>query len=101
PEYNVFEPQVSWGEGGDAQRQPRDTPQVPRLHFEALGRSFSFRLSPNEVLTSPNFVFLARKVDGNELRPTRRDQLSCYYQGVDDSHSETLIAVELCGPVVR
>ncbi|KAK7065614.1 Adt-1p, partial [Halocaridina rubra] len=56
-------------------------------------------LSPNEVLTSPNFVFLARKVDGNELRPTRRDQLSCYYQGVDDSHSETLIAVELCGPV--
>ncbi|KAK3854247.1 hypothetical protein Pcinc_039261, partial [Petrolisthes cinctipes] len=114
PVYNVLEPRVVWrgnggGEGSQQQhnRHTRSTP-LPTLQFNALGRSFNFRLKPNHDLMSPSFVFLGRDGEQVTVEESREDQLlDCYFQGsdlgMDGGHSHqdnvTLIAVELCGQV--
>ncbi|XP_069944099.1 A disintegrin and metalloproteinase with thrombospondin motifs adt-1-like isoform X1 [Cherax quadricarinatus] len=99
PNYSVFTPLVvgSVEKGG---RRTRSTTST-FLQFNALGRAFNFRLQPNSDLLSPYFVIIGRHGDRADIRDVDRDQLDCYYQGVDQAQGSynTSIAVELCGPV--
>ncbi|XP_071514817.1 A disintegrin and metalloproteinase with thrombospondin motifs adt-1-like isoform X2 [Panulirus ornatus] len=105
PHYSVLEPRVVGegkalvGQGGG--RYTRSAPRGPVLQFNALGRSFSFRLRPNHDLLSPNFVMIGRYSDKADIRDFEASRLDCYYQGVDETpgNSSTSIAVELCGHV--
>ncbi|XP_069173601.1 A disintegrin and metalloproteinase with thrombospondin motifs adt-1-like isoform X2 [Procambarus clarkii] len=113
PKYSVFTPRVvgvseakrharaTAQHVGVGQGDTQETAQDTFLQFNALGRSFNFRLLPNSDLISPDFVVIGRHGDKADIQEVDIDQLDCYYQGVDESQGlyNTSIAVELCGQV--
>ncbi|KAG7165213.1 A disintegrin and metalloproteinase with thrombospondin motifs adt-1-like 3 [Homarus americanus] len=103
PIYSVIEPRVVEGEG-EERRHPRHTrsshSQGPLLQFNALGRSFNFKLEPNSDLLSPYFVLIGRHREMRDIRPINQSQVACFYQGVElTDGNNTTIAVELCDVV--
>ncbi|XP_047478606.1 A disintegrin and metalloproteinase with thrombospondin motifs adt-1-like isoform X2 [Penaeus chinensis] len=93
PKYNLVVPRVSRG-GWHPKRSARSAPEAPTLKFDALGRSFNFKLQRNTELISPEFVFMQRNGDEADIMELDERNYEMYYQGVDDT-GDSNIAVEL------
>ncbi|XP_045112507.1 A disintegrin and metalloproteinase with thrombospondin motifs adt-2-like [Portunus trituberculatus] len=117
PVYSLVEPHLEFPGGQERNKRssvrkrdiritevPEQIDSQPLLRLQALGKTFNFKLHPNNELVSPHFAFVGRR--GEQVREVRElgsSDLGCYYHGVDQTEAKypnaATIAVELCGHV--